>query len=156
MNKLEILKKPQIGLGVFTINHTKDRILLGKRKNDFKFGLPGGKLEYLETFEQGISRELQEETNITINDLTRFKLFCYLNLVDIDYHWVNFDYYVLLNKPEEMMVKNNEIDKFESWDWVDLNFLFSNKEELFYPLRRLIEITKVNTIEEIINYSKKI
>lgn len=50
-----------------------DKILFQKRKNDIYWALPGGKIEVLETTENAIKRELEEEldvTNLTIGNVT--------------------------------------------------------------------------------------
>ena len=47
------------------------KILAVSRKNDLNdFGLPGGKLEPHETFEQGAIREVKEETGLDVYGLT--------------------------------------------------------------------------------------
>jgi 8-oxo-dGTP diphosphatase len=155
---MKIIKKPQIGLGIFTINHSQDKILLGIRRKEAKYGLPGGRLEYLETFEECASRELYEETNIQIKDSKRFKLFCYFNVIDktLDYHWVNFDLYVNLSKNEEVMLNNREKENFISWEWVDIGFLHTNRDKLFLPLGKLLDLTGVKNVSDIVNYNNMI
>ena len=68
-----------------------DRILLGKFRDKYEksWAAPGGKLEYGETWEEGIIREVKEETNVDIESPS------YLNhgsFVDENMHclYVNF------------------------------------------------------------------
>src|SRR5436190_15040150 len=70
-------KKVGAGLGVILIK--SEKILLGKRNPDpdkadsafrsaGEWCLPGGKIEFGETFEEGAAREVKEETGIEIKD----------------------------------------------------------------------------------------
>ncbi|ESZ96329.1 hypothetical protein SBOR_3261 [Sclerotinia borealis F-4128] len=73
--------RPLVGLGVFILHpthplstHSNPMYLLGHRINSFAantWGLPGGHLEFGETFEEGASREVLEETglHIPVNEL---------------------------------------------------------------------------------------
>ncbi len=58
---------PQVGLGVIILND-KDEVLLGRRIGSHaeKWSIPGGKLELGETFEDGGTREVEEEHGIRI------------------------------------------------------------------------------------------
>ena len=63
-------KKPKIGIGVIIIKDNK--VLFGKRKNshgDGTWSLPGGHLEFGESWEDCALREVEEEVGITINNL---------------------------------------------------------------------------------------
>jgi 8-oxo-dGTP diphosphatase len=148
------IKRPRIGLGIFAINETKDKFLIGKRTKGLKYGLPGGSLEFGETFEECASRELHEETNINIEDLTRFKFMIFFNAIDknANYHWLELYYYIVLSKDEELTLKNNENDKCFGWEWVDLEFLYQNKSDLFFPLSKLLDITSVKSIGDLLTY----
>jgi len=59
-----------IGLGTqIIIKNDKGEILLSKRKKEFGFGeweLPGGHIEFGETFEQCVTRECKEELGINV------------------------------------------------------------------------------------------
>ncbi|MBI2032553.1 MAG: NUDIX domain-containing protein [Candidatus Levybacteria bacterium] len=72
-------EKKRVGSGFGVILIKRGKILLGKRhpdpdKADSAFRssgewcLPGGKLDYGETFEEGAIREVKEETGITIKN----------------------------------------------------------------------------------------
>ncbi|KAI2915344.1 hypothetical protein CBS147343_3044 [Aspergillus niger] len=63
---------PRVGVGVFVINH-KGQLVLGQRKSSHGAGtwaLPGGHLEFNESFEDCAAREVLEETGLNMKDST--------------------------------------------------------------------------------------
>ena len=81
--------RPKVGMGVIILND-KYEILIGKRKDNNLFALPGGHLEKFEEVTEGISREILEETNLNINPNKIYE-FEYINCYrkEIDYHYFN-------------------------------------------------------------------
>lgn len=69
-------KKPMflVGAGVI-ITDSQGRILLIKRTDNNKWGLPGGSLELGETFEEAAEREAKEETGLLVTDLRLFRVY---------------------------------------------------------------------------------
>jgi 8-oxo-dGTP pyrophosphatase MutT (NUDIX family) len=63
-----------VGAGVI-ITDSQSRILLIKRTDNKKWGLPGGSLELGETFEEAAIREAKEETGLMVTDLTLFRAY---------------------------------------------------------------------------------
>ncbi|HJD59190.1 MAG TPA: NUDIX hydrolase [Rickettsia endosymbiont of Omalisus fontisbellaquei] len=126
---------PRIGIGIIVFN-SKNEILLGKRissHGESSYGNPGGHLEFSETFEECIIREVLEETNLIIenpeflavtNDVFEKEQKHYVS-VFLKSHCLN-----------EEQLQNLEPHKVESWQWFALDNLPSN---LFLPLKRLIE-----------------
>jgi 8-oxo-dGTP diphosphatase len=61
---------PRVGIGVMIVK--EGRVLLGKRKGSHgagEFALPGGHLEYMESFEACARRETREECGIDIGEI---------------------------------------------------------------------------------------
>ena len=56
------MKYPKTGVGVIFIDNNK--ILLGRRVDDNTWGLVGGKIEWMESFEDCAIRESKEEVNL--------------------------------------------------------------------------------------------
>ena len=69
-------KKPMflVGAGVI-VQDNEDRVLMIKRTDNGKWGIPGGSLELGETFEDAAARELKEETGITADRLNLFRVY---------------------------------------------------------------------------------
>ena len=125
--------KPQVGVASFVIN--KDgKILLGKRKSDYGFGLwglPGGKLKLCENPETAAIRETMEETGMYIKIEEKFTFVSSVTNVTPE-HWITLLYICTpLNDHDEP--KLTEPDKFYTWKWFYINDIQS-RPDLFYPL----------------------
>ncbi|QZY56725.1 NUDIX hydrolase [Crassaminicella profunda] len=59
------------GSGIIILNESKE-VLLQFRKDTNNWGLPGGYMELGETFEDTIRRELKEEMNVQVENLTLY------------------------------------------------------------------------------------
>jgi len=125
-------KTVRVGIGVLVINGER-KILLGKRKNAREqntFALPGGHLEFGESFEECAKRELKEETNL---DRLSFETVSLANDVVYEKHYVTIG---LLVKNFKGELKLMESDKCESWAWYDKNIL---PKPSFGPSEKIIE-----------------
>ena len=66
------MERPIVGLALFILNE-QNEILLGLRQGTVgnnTWGLPGGKLDKNESFEDCIIREAKEETDLDVKELT--------------------------------------------------------------------------------------
>lgn len=124
-----------VGIGVMIIRDGK--VLLAKRKSNLGKGeycWPGGKMEYMESFEECAQREVREETGIEIENVR------FLRLMNLKHfapkHFVDIE---LLADWKSGEAKLLEPDKFESWEWYDLDKL---PEPLFYPQYSSLEAYK--------------
>ncbi|MFH0987904.1 MAG: NUDIX domain-containing protein [Parcubacteria group bacterium] len=128
-------KSPKVGIGILIFKDGK--ILLGRRKNDHGVGeyqVPGGDLDYMESFEECAKRETMEETglkikNIRFLDLQNLKTYAPKHYVDIGLiaDWENGEPKVL------------EPELCDGWNWYDLNNL---PKPLFDALSADIEALK--------------
>jgi len=89
-------KRPFLGIGALIFE--QDRILLVERGHEPLKGywsLPGGILETGETLEQGIRREVREETGLEVEPLSMFEVFERImpdGAGKTEYHYVLIDY----------------------------------------------------------------
>jgi len=136
------MKNPLVGVGVFVYNRA-DQILLGKRKGAHGSGqwsLPGGHLEFNESFEDCCIREVKEETDLDIRGVEKLGFTNDLFESD-DLHYVTLFFQtrlvgpVIKHKPKLM-----EPDKCDGWEWFDLdNF----PDPLFPPLKHVIKLKPI-------------
>jgi 8-oxo-dGTP diphosphatase len=60
---------------VYEGNQLKGIVLIERGKAPFGKAIPGGKVEYGETVENAIRREMMEEVNLELNDLRQFHVY---------------------------------------------------------------------------------
>lgn len=131
------------GFGVFLFKNGK--VLLGKRHEDAEkadsklhgegtWTMPGGKLEFGESFEEGGKREVMEETGINLKSL---RVICVNNDKVSDAHFVTIGMFAEAGKDFlfEAEAKVMEPDEITEWRWFDLNDL---PEKMFFPSRKVL------------------
>jgi len=121
----EVTLVPLVGVGAMILKEGK--VLLGRRRGSHgseSFGWPGGHLKFGETLEQGVTREVFEETGLVVTSL---KFLCISNIIDYGKHYLDIQF---LAEVEPGQPKVLEPDRVESWDWYSLNDLPS---PLFKP-----------------------
>lgn len=75
-------KFQKIGVSAFIHNNSRVLILRRSKKEKFMSGfydLPGGKVEFGESLEKALEREIKEETNLKIKKLTPYSSFSYIS-----------------------------------------------------------------------------
>ncbi|MFC7680763.1 NUDIX hydrolase [Paenibacillus sp. GCM10028914] len=85
------------------------RLLLHTTRTDDFWNLPGGRVEFNESTEQALIRELQEELGVTI----QIERLVYVNedffeYNDKKYHEIGFYYLMSLDENHEILLKNEE------------------------------------------------
>ncbi|MEK7586049.1 MAG: NUDIX domain-containing protein [Patescibacteria group bacterium] len=129
---IEITK---VGMGVVILKEGK--ILLGKRKGSFgseEYASPGGHLEYMESFENGIRREVREECGIEIKNI---KFIHVAN--EVTYapkHYVNVQFLADWESGEPITF---ESEKIGGWNWYSFDSL---PDKIFELTRKGIESYK--------------
>lgn len=127
------------GIGVMILKNRK--ILLGKRHIDPKkadsalkgsgsWTMPGGKLEFQESFEDAAYRETLEETGIKIKNP---KIICVNNDIVENAHFVTVG---LLVTEFEGVAKVMEPDEITEWKWFASHELPKN---LYFPTKKVLE-----------------
>lgn len=127
------------GFGVMLVR--KETVLLGRRHTDVEkadselhgegtWTMPGGKLEFGESFEAGAKREVSEETGLELNKL---KIICVNNDKNEYAHFVTVGVLSDQFSGEPRVMEPNEIVE---WHWFDLNEL---PTPLYFPSAKIIE-----------------
>jgi len=126
-------KKVGVGFGVMIMKDGK--ILLGRRHVDPEkasselhgegtWTMPGGKMHFGESFEEGAKREVMEETGIMLN---RVEVICVNNDMAGDAHFVTIG---IFSDSFEGEPKVMEPDEITEWRWFPVNELPS---PIFFP-----------------------
>ncbi len=141
-NIMEIVKpeKKKVGVGVGVVVLRDGKILLGKRHGDpdkadselhgeGSWTMPGGKLGFGESFEDGARREVAEETGISLREA---KVICVNNDRVEDAHFVTIG---LFAEDFEGDAKAMEPDEITEWQWFDLSKL---PTPLYFPSAKVL------------------
>lgn len=129
---IEMSNYPKVGIGVLIFKDGK--ILVGQRKGSHgagEYSIPGGHLEYLESFADCARREVREEAGIEITNIR------FLSLANLD--WYAPKHYVDIGVLADWASgepQNLEPEKICDWRWCDIAAL---PQPLFGPSRLKID-----------------
>lgn len=140
--------EPRVGIGVFVIRDGK--FLMGHRKGSHGSGtwsIPGGHMEFGESFEQTAKREVMEETGLVIENV-RFGAVTNDVFENDKKHYVTV--WVLSDAPEgEPSI--TEPDKFIDQEWIDIGML---PDPLFLSWHSLLDSEFIDDIKFQVKTSK--
>ena len=127
-------QRPYIGVAAI-VRNPKGELLLGLHKSKHAqgtWGFPGGHLEFMETPEDCIAREVWEETGLRI---TKVKRADFTNdfYPETQKHYITLFYEVEYEAKEEPKVC--EPDKCERWEWFSVDNLPDN---MMRPITNLL------------------
>ncbi|WP_068469840.1 nucleotide triphosphate diphosphatase NUDT15 [Candidatus Protochlamydia phocaeensis] len=137
-----IAERPKIGVGVAVLK--EGRVLLGKRKGSHgegQWAFPGGHLEFNETPENCVVRELEEETGL--KPLSILPGPWTNDMIDGCKHYVTLFMFVTEFSGHPVVL---EPHKCENWDWFEWACL---PQPLFKPIESLIEKVGMNYLNEL-------
>lgn len=134
------VKYIRAGCGVMVFND-ENKLLLGLRNSDEKkadselheegtWTMPGGNIEYGETFEEAGIREAKEETGIDVKDL---EVICVQTDKNEYAHYISVG---MVAHSFEGTPKAMEPDEIIKWEWFSLDNLPQN---IFTPSKKTIE-----------------
>ena len=133
-------REVRVGVAVFVLHGSK--FLMGKRRNahgDGTWSLPGGHLEFGESFEQTARREVKEETGLSIGNIQ-------FGAVTNDHFESDGKHYVTIWMLSDYVggtATTMEPDKFVDIGWFDLDNL---PTPLFHPWKQLLASPFIETI----------
>ncbi len=131
----------KVGVGFGVMLFKDGKILLGKRHEDSNkadselhgegtWTMPGGKLEYQESFEDGAKREVLEETSIK---LKKVDVICVNNDKNEHAHFVTIG---MFSDDFEGWAQVMEPDEITEWKWFKLDDLPS---KMFFPSKNILK-----------------
>lgn len=132
----------RVGIGVLVKDPRNPRnIFAGRRKNSHGAGtiaLPGGHLEMYETWEECAIREVKEETNLNIHNVS-FGHVTNDPMVTEGKHYITIFMTAEVSDDiaEPQNMEPHKCDGWLSYSWDDLNRLQTEKQ-LFGPLKHLL------------------
>ena len=128
----------RVGVSVIIFDQ-EGKVLVGKRKGSHGEGMlsiPGGHLEFLETFVSACDRELLEEIGVNFNgkyepvgfseDIFGNKFGSVAEICETQKHYVTLYFVVNGVNSNVIEIKNMEPDKCDGWEWVDVADLPNN------------------------------
>lgn len=135
-SKDDDLSITKVGIGVALFDG--HNILLGKRKGSHGAGewaLPGGHLEYGESFEATAIRELAEELGPDVK-FGPLKVVSVINLTEyMPKHYVDIGMVANYIDGTPLIM---EPDKCDGWHWVPIAEVFNGKYKVFATVQRII------------------
>lgn len=123
-------ERPLVGIAVLVVRGST--ILLGKRKGPIgrsRYGLPGGHLEFGESFRNCAARELYEETGLRLLSL---EYLCVIDIILESKHYVDIDFIASVADGEPRVMEKN---KSKKWGWHEID---NPPRPLFRPARLAI------------------
>ncbi|PWY83107.1 hypothetical protein BO94DRAFT_519678 [Aspergillus sclerotioniger CBS 115572] len=124
----------RVGIAAFVFN-ASGQILLGKRKGSHGAGtwaLPGGHLEFNESFETCAAREIKEETDLNVEGFRTLALTNDIMRRENKHYVTVFLGCVVCDKDVDVVPKIMEPEKCNVWEWTsweDVRVGFEEEEE---------------------------
>lgn len=114
------MQQAQVGVSIILINK-KMQVLIGKRKGSHGAGLysiPGGHIEFKETYDQCCDRELMEEIGVNFGSYKKvgFSEDFFVKNGE-DKHYTTLYFVVEDIDSDNIEIKNLEPEKCEGWEW---------------------------------------
>ncbi|CAF1322649.1 unnamed protein product [Adineta steineri] len=143
--------RPFVGVAVIVVYPSRypQSVLISERLSSHGKGgyqLPGGHLEYGESFDECAKRELKEETNL---DCSSFKLVHVTNTIFSKEDGGPKHYVTLFMKTivqDDSTLKCMEPQKNSDWIWTKWNDLKTKK--LFTPLQQAVDDSNFNPFDD--------
>ncbi len=131
-----------VGCGALILNE-KEEVLVMKRSNKCKnqrghWQIPGGTVEFNETFQEAIKREVQEELGIEI-EVGELLTLCNDIMPEEKQHWITPQF---LCKIKGGVITNKEPEKHEQIQWLSLEKIEQIEEPQTLPMIEAVKAYK--------------
>ena len=113
-----------VGCGAFIINENGQLLLQQRNKEPEKgfWSIPGGKVEWMETFEDAVKREVKEECNVEVN-VEKLLGICDHIVKQENQHWVSPSFLCKIKQGEPKIM---EPSKHTDMKWFNMDKLPKN------------------------------
>ncbi len=143
---MELNTKRAVGVGFGVMLLRGSQVLLGRRHDDPEkassllegegtWTMPGGKLKFGESFEEGAIRETKEETGLDLAE-DDLRVISVSNDVVSTAHFVTIGLLCTTHQGNPQVLEPDEITE---WMWFELDDLPDN---LFFPSKKIVESYK--------------
>lgn len=132
-------ERPKVGIGIVVIREGK--VLIGERLSNHgakTLQIPGGHLEFGESFEETARREVEEETGL--KDIVVKGVISIGNDIAYDKHYVSIG---VLAESESGDPYDVEPNGSRNWQWMELDDI---PENLFLPSQKVIRNWRNGTV----------
>lgn len=134
-------KNIQFGVKALIVNEGKFLVMHNNGVKEDLWELPGGRMEYGETAEETLMREIAEETGVTVKPI---KLLDTWNLVKKEYQITGIIYLCILDKGEVRLS-----DEHDAFKWINIE---TESLDLMYDVFKVRMINwDWNEIQECLN-----
>lgn len=115
---------PRVGVGAFILDENEMALLVLRKKSPEAgcWSIPGGRVEFMETIEDALKRELKEELGIKVKIINLLGVTNHI-IEEENIHWVSP---VFLVKIEEGELKNLAPDETQKYSWFSISNLPEN------------------------------
>jgi len=132
---MTVRKDPSIIVGAFIFNYKEELFLTKSERWGGKYVIPGGHIEYGETVENALKREMKEETNLDIGEI---KFLGFKELLNLEQDFYKDRHMVSLNFKCKAL--NDEViltNEAQEYVWISIDKVLSL--DLYSTVREEIE-----------------
>lgn len=138
---------PSLAIGVIIKNKNGDILLVQEKRNKYYenakdvWGLPAGKVEWTESIEQGLRREMREELNMEIKPIGLIGVYQYLRQ---DSQCIGLAFLVEFMGNENNIKHNTE--EVQNIQWLSIDKILNSDIQFRYGVKETLKDYKDNIV----------